>query len=785
MKYRNLFIMAVATATLMTYGCDKNEVTQTTPTLLGQNRETVTLHATIDRNDTKAYIGDDKYLYWQDGDKVWINGAEYTLTVDGDNATIENVVAADEYVAIYPASMAGGYYNEEDNRNVYIDFPAIQEYKTIDGKQVVSIPISAYSTTNSLTFYNCASLFRVNMTNDKGKAMNLESITVTPESTVQNVDIFFSGRTGIYAGEHSAAYGFAMMNGGDVTLSFADWDEQLAINATKSYYIAVPMFGFAKLTVAVNATDSEEKIYTFCKQTASAKELSVNEIGDIPISMKDLKEDWAAYFPVGSGTENDPYIINSKTQLVRLKELVDASKPMNSSWYKLGSDIDFGGDTFYSIGIFDRPFYGHFDGDNHIISNMVLGRRVYSNGKEDYSIRGLFGYAVGATFKNVTVNATATLSEYTRWAAIFCAAQCGSAFSGITTTGSIVTQSGGGIERCAGLLANSIYDANNDLTVTDCTNKATITVSSTKENPCVGGIIGRTQNLATVTGCTNEGNISLTNPSGSASKSSVGGIIGKIIPDYSKRSMRYEHFVVDRCRNKGLIQVQADEDCCAGGLAGMVEDFNLNSEESYDVVLRVSNFVNKGKIIACSTDEDDAWAGGAVGYMDSDGTDISGDEFGPYFYNCLNDNEISSTGDYARSGGICGYVKDDDTNFILCVNVGSCKGSGNPHNGAISGGTYDLLGIDDGGTAYYCYWDISGMPCIYDDDDGDGGCLYDEYFTSGWLNNRRLESGLVKKSIWTAEQWAGTSDGIHACTWIGSSDSKLDPNYTRPLDLDF
>lgn len=105
-------------------------------------------------------------------------------------------------------------------------------------------------------------------------------------------------------------------------------------------------------------------------------------------------------------------------------------------------------------------------------------------------------------------------------------------------------------------------------------------------------------------------------------------------------------------------------------------------------------------------------AGGIVGYMNSDGPEKVGEEYYPYFYNCLNIGSIYAYGNDARSGGMCGLVHDDDTRFINCVNIGNIDGGPetgifdfSPYLGGISGGS--AIWGQDGGTAYYCDWDAT------------------------------------------------------------------------------
>lgn len=86
-------------------------------------------------------------------------------------------------------------------------------------------------------------------------------------------------------------------------------------------------------------------------------------------------------------TEDDPIIITSLDLLIGMNKERDA-------YYKLGNDIDCGGDELPSIFSSSAPFTGHFNGDGKKISNFKL----YAN-----SYTGLFGYMKGATVENLNI----------------------------------------------------------------------------------------------------------------------------------------------------------------------------------------------------------------------------------------------------------------------------------------------------------------------------------------------------------------------------------------------
>jgi|GEM_PF-5896577 len=120
----------------------------------------------------------------------------------------------------------------------------------------------------------------------------------------------------------------------------------------------------------------------------------------------------AASFAGGTGTADDPYIINTPEQLALLSSNVNnAVEGANTAYYKLGADIVFNEGLldenyalankpsvkFTPIGVKDAAvFSGTFDGDGHTISGL------YVDAGGDFA--GLFGNAKDATIKNLTMS---------------------------------------------------------------------------------------------------------------------------------------------------------------------------------------------------------------------------------------------------------------------------------------------------------------------------------------------------------------------------------------------
>ena len=89
----------------------------------------------------------------------------------------------------------------------------------------------------------------------------------------------------------------------------------------------------------------------------------------------------------GGGTLDNPYMINTKDDLNRLKDYVNGGRAFENTYFKLGADISITGTLSECIGTYEKPFKGHFDGNGHAIVGLH---------------KSLFGYMYG-TVKNLAL----------------------------------------------------------------------------------------------------------------------------------------------------------------------------------------------------------------------------------------------------------------------------------------------------------------------------------------------------------------------------------------------
>lgn len=240
--------------------------------------------------------------------------------------------------------------------------------------------------------------------------------------------------------------------------------------------------------------------------------------------------------PVGEGTSVSPYQISSSSNLLFLADAVNRGEEAYvSASYKLMNDIDLKNVTWTPIGINPlgsasekKPFSGTFDGGGKTIRNLTL------NATSGYG-QGLFGYALGASIRNLTLeNCDISGKEFVGGIVGF-AFQ--STISDCTVSGTVSGRSsvGGiagsisGVEGKKGSIVNCINRASvsgissniagvagqvNYVNIENCFNAGTIT-----GNGDVGGVAGRISNNGGILrNCCNVGTVN--------GSKSVGGVAG-------------------------------------------------------------------------------------------------------------------------------------------------------------------------------------------------------------------------------------------------------------------
>lgn len=276
----------------------------------------------------------------------------------------------------------------------------------------------------------------------------------------------------------------------------------------------------------------------------------------------------------GSGTEADPYLIKTADDLYDVR-----NSP--SSYFKLANDIDLKEWTvdnypeagWVPICSSSNPFKGCLDGNGFTISGLFIKRTT------DYN--GLFGYADGATVKNLNVNCDITGPSYTAaimaYGSSITMTDCtvkgninGGQYTGalvgygskLTLTDCAVEGNISGGDVTGGLVGKIERTANSSVVVTTKINACYVKGDISSIGSYVGGLIGNDDssflyyyvhqsysNTSNINDCYYDGNIKVTGYD-------VGGICGSASGVYS------------RCYAKGTVSGEGDVGGIVGSLGG-------------------------------------------------------------------------------------------------------------------------------------------------------------------------------------------------------------------------
>ena len=244
------------------------------------------------------------------------------------------------------------------------------------------------------------------------------------------------------------------------------------------------------------------------------------------VAKADTWDGTAAIWTHGSGTESDPYLIESAANLAWIAEMVNGGvSTYSGQYFKMTTDIDLNSLSWTGIGTSeDVSFQGTFDGDGHSVSGIN-------------TTTALFNVIKNATIRNLSTAGTATESGVIRLS-------YGEVV--VSNCHSSVNVTGGG-NHFAGGIVNNVMSGT--ATITNCSNAGTITTSDSR----AGGIVANSQGECIISDCRNTGDVH----SGGCS----GGIIGRIESSGNQST-------ISKCFNKGKITRAGSVYDFAGGIVG-------------------------------------------------------------------------------------------------------------------------------------------------------------------------------------------------------------------------
>jgi surface protein len=232
-----LFLFTLLAALLLATSCQKEQ-------------ELVTLGAVINQ-PAKTYI-DDRYPCWNEGDQVYVNTDAYPVSaISGSSAQIADVVGADAYRAIYPASLVTEGSNIANNATIPVTLPATQKYQVVDGHQRVDAPMGAYTEGSTLQFYNLCSIVHVVVNNNTGSDMTLGSLKI------EAANAYLSGSgTATVTGVDDDGITLSSNASHSVSLRLSGaTNVTLATGAQSAFDIYVPSFPTDNVTITITTTN--------------------------------------------------------------------------------------------------------------------------------------------------------------------------------------------------------------------------------------------------------------------------------------------------------------------------------------------------------------------------------------------------------------------------------------------------------------------------------------------------------------------------------------------------
>lgn len=431
-----------------------------------------------------------------------------------------------------------------------------------------------------------------------------------------------------------------------VTAKFTDSEEHDLYNDNVKSYVTVSSTG-------EDAKEISRKDVTVTKPTTAETSLTGNKLDfsnltadtlysvKLIISSKGQQKTLATREVTTLNTgesEDDPILVDSLDMLLGMNKTKDA-------YYKLTTDIDCGG-SISSIFNSSSTFAGTFDGDGHKIYNLKFDSNQYT---------GLFGYMVGATVKNLTIEAPeysasrgntylGALAGYAKHCKIANITIVEPKFthSGQTTTygyiGGLVGQAENStIENCAVLDFDlNVKDArlkmyvggfvgeNKNSKITDCyvTGNVVATISYTSNaDGCLylGGFSGVNDSTLGITNCYSKIDIKVNEPESVSNegrktfKLCVGGFNGGNIHYASK---------FDNCASIGDLDITVMHAWFAyvGGFAGFTDNQNISLYDNCVYVPGERGLVVKFAKLADNAAEDakidqKAWISLSVGIV--------------------------------------------------------------------------------------------------------------------------------------------------------------------------
>lgn len=239
----------------------------------------------------------------------------------------------------------------------------------------------------------------------------------------------------------------------------------------------------------------------------------------------------ATSFASGSGTELEPYIIETAEQFAYFASQVNVNNVYSGQYIKMVNSIDLNNIEWTPIG-WDFTFKGNFDGGNNSILNLSIT-------KEKNAV-GLFGKCQNATIKNLIIESGSInmpSDQVPSYIGVISGRMNTSEISNCVNKATITAKASYSIGGIVGSFESGTVNTTPEVNINDCYNYGNITLLNSP-NRGGAGIVGYTNGRKlNIANCGNYGNIQ------GESSLNVAGII-------SYMGMQTE---MNRCFNEGIL----------------------------------------------------------------------------------------------------------------------------------------------------------------------------------------------------------------------------------------
>lgn len=340
----------------------------------------------------------------------------------------------------------------------------------------------------------------------------------------------------------------------------------------------------------------------------------------------------------GSGTEADPYVIDTPAKLAKIRETVAGGDSLEGKYFTQTADIDLGNKEWTPIGDATTAFSGIYNGLGHKITGFSITK--LSN------FTGLFGKIAASGSEagvcNLTIEGSINVDG-----------------DGKDPNDSTKLLAGPSVGAIAGQVnANGAVADKKNAVFTNITSKVNITLANQTQQPRAGGLFGQMY-FSVVENCVNDGNLT----TNSSNVARLGGFTGQFIRCDFKGCVNNGKVTASTTGGKGVN---------IGGIAGFCTGPNKEADgtlnERYSVM---ENCINNGEISGTAAGNAAVSVGGIVGNFY---TAVAANYL--KITNCLNTGKIYSKQDdggsaYSYAGGMIGNAPNKYAYIFAekCVNT--------------------------------------------------------------------------------------------------------------------